>query len=70
MNDRKFKLLLKVINFLSVVSFEKYWKNGVKIVFRKKKRNDSHQPSSETGHESLPKVNSTPQNVTYKAQAK
>lgn len=64
MNDKKFKLLLKVINFLSVVSLEKYWKNGVKIVFKKKKKNsDIHYPSSEVESVSLPVSSAKPENV-------
>lgn len=42
MNDKKFKLLLKVINFFSVISLEKYWKNGVKIGIKKKKNDVDH----------------------------
>ncbi|MEO3403541.1 hypothetical protein AAFN85_06540 [Mucilaginibacter sp. CAU 1740] len=42
MNDKKFKTLLKVINVLSIISLEKYWKNGVKISFKKKKNDTSH----------------------------
>lgn len=64
MNDKKFKLLLKVINFLSVVSLEKYWKNGIKIVFKKKKKNsDIHHSSSEIESVSLPVAIAEPENA-------
>ncbi|QEC78696.1 hypothetical protein [Mucilaginibacter ginsenosidivorax] len=35
MNNKKFGLLLSVVNVLSVVTFEKYWKRGFKITFKK-----------------------------------
>jgi hypothetical protein len=37
MNNKKFGILLRVINFLSIITLEKYWKNGIKFVFKKKK---------------------------------
>ncbi|UOE52382.1 hypothetical protein MTO98_14975 [Mucilaginibacter sp. SMC90] len=62
MNDKKFKLLLKVINFLSVVSLEKYWKNGFKIVFKKKKKSDVYH-SSEIESVILPVATAKPEKV-------
>ena len=54
MNNKKFKLLLKIINFLSVISLEKYWKNGVKITFKKKRENDLNHSPSEIESVNLP----------------
>jgi|GEM_PF-5566012 len=36
MNNKKFGILLNVINILSIITLEKYWKNGFKLVFKKK----------------------------------
>jgi len=63
MNDKKFKLLLRVINFLSVVSLEKYWKNGIKIVFKKKEKNDLYHSSPPAESVSFPITAKVPENV-------
>jgi hypothetical protein len=39
MNNKKFRILLAVINVLSIITLEKYWKNGIRFVFKKKKKN-------------------------------
>jgi hypothetical protein len=38
MNNKKFGLLLSVINVISVITLEKYWKNGFKITYKKKQQ--------------------------------
>ena len=63
MNDKKFKLLLRVINFLSVVSLEKYWKNGVKVVFKKKEKDDLHPSSFPIETVSRPVVANVPESI-------
>ncbi|QEM02516.1 hypothetical protein DIU31_002900 [Mucilaginibacter rubeus] len=64
MNDRKFKFLLKLINFLSFVTMEKYWKNGIRIVFKKKKKNNEiRYPSSEVESVSFPVSTEESENV-------
>jgi hypothetical protein len=35
MNNRRFAILLTVINTVNVIALGKYWKNGFKIVFKK-----------------------------------
>jgi hypothetical protein len=37
MDNKKFGILLTLINFFSTITLEKFWKNGVKLVFKKKK---------------------------------
>ncbi|WP_184549758.1 hypothetical protein [Mucilaginibacter sp. FT3.2] len=36
MNNKRFGILLQVINILSIITLEKYWKNGIKVTFKKK----------------------------------
>jgi len=38
--------LLAVINILSIITLEKYWKNGIRFVFKKKKNESfkNYQP--------------------------
>jgi hypothetical protein len=60
MNNKRFELLLKVINFLSIVTLEKHWRNGVRFVFKKKKNDSRHSSKSETMQ--LP-VNTVPEHI-------
>jgi hypothetical protein len=41
MNNRNFGLLLSAINVLSIVTFEKYWKHGIKITWKRKQSGTS-----------------------------
>jgi len=44
MNNKKFGLLLSVVNVLSVITLEKYWKRGFKITFKKNQAQAASTP--------------------------
>jgi hypothetical protein len=46
MNNKKFEILLKVINVLSVITLEKYWKNGITLAFKKECTRSIQQPGN------------------------